>query len=94
MAECNTLDDLVDEETKALGVDSHSIVLQHFQQILLDVLKHQVEPSLALERLFKHDDVFVLQKSKHLDFPHDGFLGNFIVLRLFEFLNCNCRPLN
>ena len=93
MAEGYTFDNLVDEEPQSLGINANGIVFQNFEQVLLDVLKDEIESALALESLLEHDYVPVLEQPEHFNFPHDGLFRYFIFFRLLEFLDGNYNGL-
>ena len=89
MTECNSLDDLVNEEPKSFWVDPESVVFEDFEEVLLDILENEVESPFSLKGLLEEDDVLVLEQPEHLDLPHDRFLGYLVFVRLFELLNCH-----
>jgi len=45
VTESDALDHLVDEEPQALGVNADCVFFEHFEQVLLHVLEHQIEPA-------------------------------------------------
>lgn len=81
-----SLDDLVDEISETLGVDSYSVVFKDLKQVLFNILKNQVEATLSFEGFLQEDDILVLEEPQHFDFSHDCFFGNFVFVRFFEFL--------
>jgi len=65
------------------------VFLEDLKQVLLYVLKHEVEAAFALEGLLEEDDVGVLEHAKHLDLSHDRLLRDFVLIRLLELLDGN-----
>lgn len=43
VTESDTLDHLVDVVPKTFGVDTHSVFLEHFEQIFLNILENEIE---------------------------------------------------
>jgi len=49
VTKCHPLNHLVNEESEPFRVDAGSILFEHLQEILLDILKHKVESSFSIE---------------------------------------------
>lgn len=43
VTESDTLDHLVDVVPKTFGVNTHSVFLEHFEQIFLNILENEIE---------------------------------------------------
>jgi hypothetical protein len=51
VAKGDSLDHLVDVVAQALGVNSNGVFFEHLEEVLLDILKDEVEAALATRRL-------------------------------------------
>lgn len=60
VTERHTLDHLVDEEPQALRVNTHRVLLQDLEQIFLDVLKDQIQASLAVKFKIRDDGLLTV----------------------------------
>jgi len=87
MAESDTLEHLIHVEAQTFWIDSNGVLFQHFQQILFNVLEHQVQAPFPLERLLQRHNVLVFEHAEHPDFSHDGLLGDLIFIRLLKLLD-------
>ena len=76
-----------DQNMKVTYIYTNSIFLQHFKEVLLNILENKIQSTFPLECLLERDYILVFEHTQHADFPHDGLLGDFIVVRLLEFLD-------
>ena len=70
---------LVHEDTDQLGIEAVRGFLQDFQQVVLDVLEDKIDDSFFAEGFFELDDGGVPEHFENLDFPHGGFLDDFVL---------------
>lgn len=81
-----SLQELVHVQSDQLRIQPILRLLQHFQQVILHVLKDQIDDALLPERLLKFHDVGVFEHLEHLHLPHGGLLDDLILLGLLELL--------
>ena len=81
-----SFEELVHVQSDQLRIQSILRLLQHFQQVILHVLKDQIDDSLLPEGLLKFHDVGVFEHLEHLHLPHRGLLNDLVLLSLLEFL--------
>mmetsp|Transcript_12335 Transcript_12335/g.51642 ORF Transcript_12335/g.51642 Transcript_12335/m.51642 type:complete len:213 (-) Transcript_12335:3587-4225(-) len=86
------LDELPREQAHLRRVQAARARLENLQQILLHVLKHQIQLTLAPERFLQAHDVFVFQRAEHLHLAQRGFAHVRVVVRLLELLHRDRLP--
>lgn len=91
VAEGYASDNLINKKTESFRIDADSVIFEYFKQILLHVLKYEVEPTLSFECFFEEDYVFVLKQPEHLNLPHDSLLCDLILVRFLEFFYADWR---
>ena len=82
---------LINKKTESFRIDADSVIFEYFKQILLHILKYEVEPTLSFECFFEEDYVFVLKQPEHLNLPHDSLLCDLILVRFLEFFYADWR---
>ena len=75
-----SLEQLVHEQSDHIRRQAIGGFLQHFQQVVLDVLKDQVDDAFFAEGFLEFDDVGVFEQFEDFDLSHGGLFDYLIFL--------------
>ena len=86
---CQSFQQLIHEQPNNFRFQSIWRFLQHFQKVVLNVLKNQIHYAFLPESLLELYDVGVLQHFKYFDLAHGCFFNDLIFLGFFELFDGN-----
>ena len=79
-----SLDKLIHNIFNELGFEAVGGLLEYFEQVILNILKDEVDDTFSPEGISELNDVGVFHVFEYLDLAHGDFTHEFVVFGLFE----------